>query len=92
MTRALASFIVDDMREAQEKPLVSKSGVVIDLLLSVAFFFFMRAVLIPHVPSQDPLAVNVVSSMTSFCMTGVFWIAAGMLRVTWVDYLRRRKQ
>ena len=45
----------------------------------------MREVLIPHVPSQDPFAVNVVASMTSFCMTGVFWIAANMLRVVgWI--------
>jgi len=24
-------------------------------------------------------------------MSGVFWLAAGMLRVTWVDYLRNQQ-
>jgi hypothetical protein len=38
------------------------------------------------------LAVNIVASMTSFCMTGVFWIATNMFRVTWVDYSRRQKK
>lgn len=80
------------MSSEEDKPLVSKPGIIFDLVLAVAFFFFMRNVLVPHVPSQDPLAVNIVASMTSFCMTGVFWIATNMLRVTWVDYSRRQKK
>ncbi|MEC8042979.1 MAG: hypothetical protein VX130_00100 [Verrucomicrobiota bacterium] len=78
------------MSDESEKPLISKKGIVIDLFLSLIFFFFMREVLVPHVPSQDPSAILIVSSMTSLCMTGVFWIAANMLRVTWVDYSRRQ--
>ena len=81
------------MTEEPSSPkLICKKGVVIDLILSVIFFLFMREVLIPHVPSQDALAVNIVSSMTSFCMTGVFWLAAGMFRVTLVDYLRNQSK
>ncbi|MEK9772622.1 MAG: hypothetical protein VW907_02005 [Opitutae bacterium] len=72
------------------QPLVSKKGTVIDLALTVIFFLFMREVLVPHVPSQDPLAINIVSSITSFCMSGVFWLAAGMFRVTLVDHLRNQ--
>jgi len=78
--------------ESSSPKLISKKGVVIDLILSVIFFLFMREVLIPHVPSQDPLAVNIVSSMTSFCMSGVFWLAAGMFRVTLVDYLHNQSK
>ena len=78
------------MSDDSEKPLVSKKGIVVDLFLSLIFFFFMREVLVPHVPSQDPSAILIVSSMTSLCMTGVFWIATNMLRVTWVDYSRRQ--
>jgi hypothetical protein len=77
--------------EPQPTPLVSKKGIVIDLALTACFFLFMREVLVPHVPSQDPLAVNIVSSMTAFCMSGVFWLAAGMFRVTLVDYQRNKK-
>lgn len=77
--------------EPKPTPLVSKKGIVIDLVLTACFFLFMREVLVPHVPSQDPLAVNIVSSMTAFCMSGVFWLAAGMFRVTLVDYQRNQK-
>ena len=78
------------MSENQDQPLVSGKGVANDLFLSLLFFLFMREVLVPHVPSEDPTAILIVSSMTSFCMTGVFWIAANMLRVTWVDYNRKK--
>ena len=74
-----------------EQPLVSKKGIVIDLILTVVFFFYMRNVLMPHVPSEDPTAVNIVASMTSFCMSGVFWLAVNMFRVTLVDYQRTRR-
>ena len=80
------------MSENSEKSLFTFRGVIIDLVLSVIFFLLMRKILVPHVPSQDPNAVLIVSSMTSFCMTGVFWIAANMLRVTWVDYNRSKQQ
>ena len=76
--------------EVSPQPLVSKKGTVIDLVLTVLFFLFMREVLIPHVPSEDPFAINVVSGMTSFCISGVFWLAAGMFRVTLVDHLRNK--
>ncbi len=78
------------MSENQDQPLVSGKGIANDLFLSLLFFLFMREVLEPHVPSEDPTAILIVSSMTSFCMTGVFWIAANMLRVTWVDYNRKK--
>ena len=76
--------------QTEDKPLVSKTGIVVDLILSIAFFAFMFWVLMPHVPSYDPNAVYIVAGMTSFCMTGVFWIAANMFRVTLVDYQRRQ--
>ena len=68
------------MSDESEKPLVSKKGIVVDLFLSLIFFFFMREVLVPHVPSQDPSAILIVSSMTSLCMTGVF----GLLPICFV--------
>jgi hypothetical protein len=75
----------------EERPLVSKLGILVDLGMSAVFFVFMFWVLMPHVPSQDQMSIYVVAGMTSFCMTGVFWIAAGMFRVTLVDYQRRQK-
>ena len=75
--------------QAEEK-LVSKRGIVVDLILTVIFFFFMKGVLEAHVPSGDPAIISLVSGFTSFCLTLVFWLAVSMLHVTWVDWARRR--
>ena len=79
------------MSNDAEQTIFSTKGVVLNSVLSIIFFLFMREVLVPHVPSQDPTAIMIVSSMTSFCMTGVFWIAANMFLVTLVDYNQKKK-
>ncbi len=76
--------------EKEETKLISRNGRIIDAILTVAFFFFMREVFKSHVPSNDPDMIGLVASYTSFCITGVFWLAVGMLRVTWVDWLRQK--
>ena len=75
----------------KDKPLVSKFGLVTDAFLSAIFFSFMTYILMPHVPSEDSTTVLIIASMTSFCMTGVFWLAANMFRVTRVDFSRQKK-
>ncbi|MDG1326225.1 MAG: hypothetical protein P8P49_10690 [Opitutales bacterium] len=78
--------------EKEEQPLVSKIGIVIDLILSFIVFIFLGAYVLPqHVPSDDSFVVNIVAFMTSFCMTGVFWMAVNMFRVTLVDFQRSKK-
>lgn len=76
---------------SNEQPLISKLALLVDLFLSIAFFLFMTYVLMPHVPSEDPTTVKIVAGMTSFCMTGVFWLAVNMFRVTYVDFQRTKK-
>ena len=78
--------------ESNDKPLISKKGLVIDRFLTILFFAYMFFVLKPHVPSEDPIAVTIVAGMTSFCMSGVFWMAASMFRVTLVDYNRNKEK
>ena len=78
--------------ENEDKPLVSKKGIFVDLILSTAFFLFMALVVLrPHVPSEDPTAVLIVSGMASLCITGIFWLATNMFRVTLVDFQRSKK-
>ena len=78
--------------ETKDKPLISFYGLIFGTLLSIAFFFFMTYVLMPHVPSEDSTVVLFVASMTSFCMTGVFWLATNMFIVTLVDFQRTKEQ
>ena len=74
----------------QEPKLASKAGLITDFALAVLFFWFMRWVLKSHVPSDDPEIIGLIASFTSLCLTLVFWLAASMLRVTWVDWARKK--
>ena len=78
--------------ENKDKPLISFYGFIFDALLSIAFFIFMTYVLMPQVPSEDTNVILFIAGMTSFCMTGVFWLAANMFRVTLVDFQRTKEQ
>ena len=78
------------MSEEKERKLISKSGTITDLALAVLFFLFMRWVLKSHVPSNDPEIISLIASFTSLCLTLVFRLAASMLRVTWVDWARKK--
>ena len=78
------------MSEEKERKLISRSGTITDLVLAVLFFLFMRWVLKSHVPSNDPEIIGLIASFTSLCLTFVFWLAASMLRVTWVDWARKK--
>lgn len=77
-------------KEKEEIKLISKNGLIVDAILTILFFLLMLEVFKPHVPSNDPDTITLVAAYTSFCITGVFWLAAGMLRVTWVDWLRQK--
>lgn len=78
--------------ETKDKPLISFYSLIFGALLSIAFFLFMTYVLMPHVPSEDFIVVLFVAGMTSFCMTGVFWLATNMFIVTLVDFQRTKEQ
>ena len=78
------------MSDDQSK-LISPVGILVDLGLTGVFFLFMWGVLGPHVPSDDPTTIRWVAAYTSLCLTGVFWLAASMFRVTLVEYLRSKK-
>lgn len=90
-----SSIIFNKYRMLDEKedvPLVSKRGKIVVVFLSIIFFVFMGwFVLRHHVPSENETVVNIVAFMTSFCITGVFWIAANMFLVTLVDFQRSKK-
>tara|TARA_B100000579_G_scaffold345478_1_gene298165 strand:+ start:569 stop:820 length:252 start_codon:yes stop_codon:yes gene_type:complete len=79
-------------KEKEETKLVSRKGIIVDAILTVLFFLFMLQVFKPHVPSNDPDTITIVAAYTSLSITGVFWFAAGMLRVTWVDWLRQKNR
>jgi len=67
--------------EQPEQKLTSPTSLVVDAILVIAFFVFMRKVVAPHVPSRDPQMIRLWGALGSACLTGVFWLSLQMFRV-----------
>lgn len=78
--------------EEQPKSLISKSGIVLDIVLSIIFFIYMTKVCIPHVPAQTTQMQVLFGSFTAVPLTYTFWMAIQFFRVTFVDQRRRSKE
>ena len=57
-------------------------NVIVDSLLSLIAFGIFFVICRGHVPSPDPFMINLWGAITASCMTGVFWLAWQMFRVT----------
>jgi hypothetical protein len=69
------------LRMASSEKLVTPVSLVVDFVLTVAFFAFMFWLVKSHVPSNDPKMVWLWAGLCSACMSGVFWLAVQMFRV-----------
>lgn len=59
-----------------------KGNVVVDTIITLIAFVIFFLICRPHVPSEDPFIINLWGAITGSCMTGVFWLAWQMFRVT----------
>jgi hypothetical protein len=66
-----------------EQKLVTPASLAVDAVLVIAFFLYIYTVVSPHVPSSDPRMIRLWGCIASSCLTGVFWLALQMFRVTW---------
>ncbi|MGE9290052.1 MAG: hypothetical protein ACQKBT_03625 [Puniceicoccales bacterium] len=71
--------------------LTSSKTILFDLVLTGLFFLFMTYMLRPFVPAQTPALIWFFAGFTAVPLTGVFWLASQMFRVTLTDQLRRKK-
>ena len=69
--------------------LVSRKGLIIDLVLAAIWFVFFAFILRPYVPAQSETTQIAIAIFTSACLTGVFWLALSMFRVVRVDQMQR---
>jgi hypothetical protein len=68
---------------AQPEPkLVTPLSLLVDAVLVVIFAVYMYTVVSTHVPSRDPKMILIWGLYTDSCLTGVFWLALQMFRVT----------
>jgi len=54
--------------------------IAVDLVLCAAFFAVIYSIVNSHVPSNDPKMVLLWSTLTSACMSVVFWMCIQMFR------------
>jgi len=67
------------MATPEKKPF-SPVMLIIDLVLTAAFFVYIFGVVKRHVPSLDPKMINLWGGLAAGCMSGVFWLAMQMLK------------
>jgi hypothetical protein len=72
--------------------LTTPFSLVVDAVLVVGFFLFIYTLVASHVPSHDPKMILLWGSLTSACMSGVFWLAIQMFRVVLKAQLAAKKK
>lgn len=82
--------IINHMDEQQK--LVGPVGVIFDLILTIVFFFFMVKICMAHAPAESLKWQLIAGGFCALPITGVFWLAINLFRVTLVDQLRRKKK
>lgn len=76
----------------EDKKLTTTKSVIFDIFLSIIFLVYMTFVCAEHAPAQTESMRYIVGAYTATCLTGVFWIAVQLFRVTLVDQLNRRRK
>jgi hypothetical protein len=66
-----------------EKKSFSPVTLVVDLVLTAAFFLFIFSVIKSHVPSNDPRMIMLWGGAGAACMSGVFWLAWQMVKTVY---------
>jgi hypothetical protein len=69
------------MSSQKEDPRVA-GNVVLDTILTLIAFVIAFFVCRPHVPSHDPVMINLWGALAGSCITGVFWLAMQMFKTT----------
>ena len=72
--------------------LITKQAIVIDAILTVVFFVWITSILMKHVPWQEAgeQAVLLGAAYCGACLSGVFWLALNLFRVTLADQMLQK--
>lgn len=77
----------------EERKLISKGGIIFDLFVTLLFGIFMTWVCADHAPPAAKESTRlIVGAFAATPITGTFWLALNLCRVTVVDMFRRRKE
>lgn len=77
----------------EDKKLISKGAIFFDLILTLLFGVFMTWVCSDHIPGASLQSTRwIFGAFAAVPVTGTFWLALCLGRVTIVDMFRRRAE
>ncbi len=82
MDKRAALRLPTGMAQKDQRLSVTPASLAVDGVLVIGFFVYMYTVLASHVPSSNPRMIHLWGALGSSCLTGVFWLALQMFRVT----------
>lgn len=76
----------------EDKKLISKGGILFDLIITLIFGIYMTWVCSHHVPGASMESTRwIFGAFAAIPVTGTFWLALSLGRVTIIDMIRRRR-
>ena len=79
------------MSDINNQKLITKKGIVIDLIITTIVFCFLAWILRPYVPAQTEVYTNIFAIFTASCLAGLFWFVLQMFRVVFTDMQLRNR-
>jgi hypothetical protein len=80
------------MRQLQYQKLLSKTQIIIGILLSIGVFILMSILLKPFTFSPDPSIAQVQACFAAVPVATTFWFACNMFMIVLSDQLKRKKE
>ena len=70
---------------------IGKKFIGVSIVLALAFWAVFTRMLLPFVPSYDPIVTYILAGFTAACLTWVFFIATHMFRLVKVEHAEAKR-
>ena len=81
-----------DMRQIQYQKLLSKTQILIGIILSIGVFVLMSIILKPFTFSPDPTIAQIQACFAAVPIATTFWFACNMFMLVLSDQMKRKKE
>ena len=80
------------MRQLQYQKLLSKTQILIGIILSIGVFVLMSIILKPFTFSPDPTIAQIQACFAAVPIATTFWFACNMFMLVLSDQMKRKKE
>ena len=92
MTDRSITISVFSMRQLQYQKLLSKTQIIIGIILSIGVFILMSIVLKPFTFSPDPTIAQLQACFAAVPISTTFWFACNMFMIVLSDQIKQKKE